>query len=206
MADGQQALAEGKFRLALRELNGAVALRDKEPGLLTSAQHRRLNQLQRQGDLLARLCPRSLEEILHQASLVRDPEEWQAQFNDYRGKTILFDDLVGRDALGRPVLQFYVVHVHDETARVALEDLELLQHLALDPPVRMLFGARLARCGREKDGAWVVRFEPDSAVLLTDAGAAEACCPAPLDAGLHEVLRRQEGWLGDLPKQRPARP
>jgi hypothetical protein len=207
MAGGRQALAEGRFRLALRKLNAAIALREQDSGLLNAAQHRTLNQLQRQADLLARLSSRSLEQILLEASQVRDAEEWQARFNDFdRGKTVLFDDVVGRDVLGRPALTFYAVHVQDEVARVALEDLTLLQQLPLDPAVRMLFGGRLARCGREKGGAWVVRFQPGSAVLLTDTGAAEACCPVPLDPELHEVLRRQAGWLQELRNLRPARP
>jgi hypothetical protein len=206
LSAGQQALAEGKFRLARQLLNEAVAARDRQPDRLSPAEHRNLNQLQRQADLLARLCHRSLEEILRQAAVVRDPEEWDAQFSDYRGRTVLFDDVVVRDTTGRPALAFYVVQVNDETARVALEDLTLLRDLPLDPPARLLLGARLARCGREQGGAWVVRFEPDSCVLLTDPGATSACCPDPLSGQLSRVLRRQERWLRDVAGLRPAAP
>jgi hypothetical protein len=69
----------------------------------------------------------------------------------------------------------------------------------------VLFGARLAGCFREAGGGWVIHFEPESGVLLTDPGAAASCCPAPPGRELEEVLRRQEEWLSDLPGQRPAR-
>ena len=143
---------------------------------------------------------------MQEAALVRNPDEWQARFeNDYRGRAVIFDDVVRRDANGRPALSNYTVVVNKETARLALEDLKLLQALPLPPPARMLFGARPAGCAREGGGGWVVRFEPDSGVLLTDQGAAASCCPAPLGRELEELLRRQEGWLHDLAGQRAAR-
>ena len=64
----------------------------------------------------------------------------------------------------------------------------------MDGPRRCLFGARLADCKREEGGRWVFRFEPESAVLLTDEGATAACCPGPID-DLREILRRQDEWL-----------
>jgi hypothetical protein len=87
------------------------------------------------------------------------------------------------------------VRAGEVEARVALEDLTLLRQLPLDPPRRWLFGVRLANCQREEGGVWVFRFEPESAVLLTDEAAAAACCPGPVDDELHEVLRRQDEWL-----------
>ena len=203
---GRRALADGNYRVALRELNLAVEVRDSHPGLLAPADDRRLTRLQRQADLLARLLNRSLEEIVQEAALVRDPDEWQARFDDdYRGRSVIFDDAVGRDADGRPALATYAVIVNKETVRLALEDLKLFQALPLQPPARMLFGARLAGCARGEGGGWVIRFEPDSGVLLTDPGAAASCCPAPLGRELEEVLRRQEEWLDDLAGRRPAR-
>jgi hypothetical protein len=203
---GRRALADGNYRLALREFSVVAELRDRNPGLLAPADDRRLAQLQRQGDLLARLLNRSLQEVVQEAALVRDPDEWQARFaDDYRGRGVIFDDTVGRDADGRPALSTYAVVVNKETVRLALEDLKLLQALPLAPPSRMLFGARLAGCAREEGGAWVLRFEADSGVLLTDPGAAASCCPAPLGRELEEVLHRQEEWLDDLAGRRPAR-
>jgi hypothetical protein len=203
---GRRALADGNYRLALREFNRAVDLGDRHPGLLAPAEARQLTQLQRQSDLLSRLLSRSLQEIVQEAALLRDPDEWRAKFaDDYRGRSVVFDDVLRRDADGRPALSTYAVVVNKETVRLALGDLRLLQALPLQPPPRMLFGARLAGCVREEGGGWVIRFEPDSGVLLTDPGAAASCCPAPLGRELEEVLRRQEEWLRDLPAPRPAR-
>jgi len=135
-----------------------------------------LKQLRRQSDLLAHLLDRSLEEILRQAMQHRNDDEWREKFEDYRGRSVLFDDRLRADASGRTILGSYVVRVGDVEARLALEDLLLLKQkpLPLDPPPRWLFGARLASCQREAGGVWVFRFEPDSAVLLTDEDAAAA--------------------------------
>jgi hypothetical protein len=191
---GRHGLREGSFRLARNELSAAAALRNRKPDLLSREEHRQLDQLHRQGDLLARLLDHSLEEILQQAMHQRDDAEWREKFEDYRGRTVLFDDVL-RLTMGRLVLGNYLVRRGGVEARVALEDLTLLRQLPLDPPRRWLFGARLASCRREEGGVWVIRFEPDSAVLLTDEGAAAACYPGPMDAELQAVLRRQEESL-----------
>ncbi len=194
MAAGRQALADGNFRTAQRRLANAFALHERHRGLPPPEQ-RRLIQLHRQADLLANLLSLSLQEVLHQGLRVRDEEEWQAQFADYRGRAVVFDDVVRRDAAGRPVLATCTVAAGTVQARVALEDLGLLRRLPLEEPVRLLFGARLDRCAREEGGVWVIRFQPDSGVLLTDPDIAAACCPAPLDDDLLEVVKRQEKWL-----------
>jgi hypothetical protein len=200
-ASGQQALAGGNFRVARRLLARAVQGQEQRRSL-PQAEQRRLIQLYRQADLLANLLNLSLAEVLQQGLRLRDDEEWQAKFADYRGRAVVFDDEVRRDGMGRPVLAAVQVSAGGVQARPALEDLELLQRLPLDRPQRLLFGARLERCAREEGGAWVVRFQPDSGVLLTDPEAAAACCPAPQDDDerrvLLEILKRQEEWLNDL--------
>lgn len=195
LAAGQQALADGHFRVAHRRLLRAVELQHGLGSPLPPAEQRRLVQLHRQADLLATLLGPSLQEVLQHGLRVRDEEEWQAQLADYRGRTVLFDDVVRRDAAGRPALAHYAVAAGGVPARVALEDVALLQRLPLDPPRRMLFGARLDRVVREEGGALVVHFQSDSGVLLTDPGAAAACLPAPLGQDVLEVLQRQEKWL-----------
>ena len=50
----------------------------------------------------------------------------------------------------------------------------------------------------------VIRFEPDSGVLLTDPEATAACWPMPLERDVLRTLQRQDEWLRDLPAQRPA--
>lgn len=192
---GQQQLRDGNVFLALSELNAAFEQSSRHPGALDGQQHAHLAQLRRQVDLLARLLDQPLEEMVLQAMQHRSDEEWAEKFGHYRGRTVVFDDVLRRDGQGRPVLGSYAVRVMGVEARVALEDLVLLQHLALDPPRRCLFGARLASCRREEGGIWVIRFESDSAVLLTDESAAAACCPLPLDKDLLDVLERQKKWL-----------
>jgi hypothetical protein len=195
MEAGQRQLREGNVHLAAEILRAALEARQRNPDALGREELHRLHHLHRQCDLLARLLDRSLEEILQQALHHRDDDEWRAKFMDYQGRTVVFDDVLRRDAEGRPVLTSYVVQAGEVKARIALEDLSLLRQLPLEPPQRALFGAALASCRREEGGVWVVRFEPDSAVLLTDEDAAAACCPPPLDADLRAVLARQAEWL-----------
>lgn len=195
LAEGEHQLRQGNVFLAAKELSAALEHRDHYPHSLNRAEHHHLEQLWRQTDLLSHLLDRPLEEIVQLAMQHRDDGEWHAKFEHYRSRTVLFDDVLRRDTQNRPVLGSYVVRSGGIEARVALEDLTLLQQLPLDPPQRWLFGARLADCRREEGGVWVLRFEPDSAVLLSDASVASVCCPPPLDEKLLDVLKRQEEWL-----------
>lgn len=192
---GEHQLREGNIRLADKELNAAITQHTAHPDALNREEHHHLQQLRRQTDLLSRLLDQPLEEIVRQAMQHRSDEEWREKFVHYRGRTVVFDDVLRRDMQGRLALGFYVVRVEEATARVALEDLTLLRQLPLDPSRRWLFGARLASCQREEGGNWVLRFEPDSGVLLTDENVAAACCPRPLEKELLDVLKRQNEWL-----------
>ena len=203
---GRRALADGTFNVAVREFNAAIELRDRQPDLLTARQGRDLNQLQRQADLLARLHSLPLQDVLKEAALTPGGEEWRGHFDAvHKGRTVLFDDAVRRDAgMGRLALACYDVRAGTEKAVVALDDLTLLHALPLDPPPRLIFGGRLLGMAREKGGVWVVHFEPDSGVLLTDTDAVAACWPVPPDRDVLRTLQRQVEWLRDLPAQRPA--
>jgi hypothetical protein len=194
-ASGRRALSEGNFYQAARELSA--------PGLLdgldlSPAELRNFDQLRRQADLLSRLHGRSLQEVLQEALPLRTADEWKARFHSqHLGKGVVFDDVVGRDKFGRPALTVYRISAGDERARVALEDLRLIWRLPIDRPQRMLFGGQLSDLAREDGGGWVFHFDPDSMVLLTDAGAVAACVGPP-DAELLSVLERQKQWLADL--------
>ncbi|MGH7222778.1 MAG: hypothetical protein ACRELF_06100 [Gemmataceae bacterium] len=192
---GEHQLREGNVHLALKELNAAIAQYARHPDVLNREEHHRLEQLRRQADLLSRLLDQPLEDIVLQAMQHRSDEDWRAKFAHYRGRTIVFDNLLRRDAQGWPILDYDVMREAGVKARVALENLALLRQLPLDPPRRWLFGARLASCRREEGGIWILRFEPDSAVLLSDESAASACCPRPLEEELLGVLKRQDEWL-----------
>jgi hypothetical protein len=192
---GRLALAGGNYRRARQLFQDALDQRGDHPEALTPDEARELAGLHRQADLLARLLPLSLEELLHQGRHVNDDREWEQLFAEYyQGRSVVLDDVVRRNAAGRPALAVYAVTDEGVPARLALEDLTLWQRVPLDPPRRLLFGARLQRLAREEGGAWVVRFEPDSGVLLTDARAAATVCPVPLGPDLLEVLRRQAEW------------
>jgi hypothetical protein len=189
---GRQALYAGNFRRARGLLRPAA---EASGGHGKLEEQRAARRLFRQADLLAGLLPLSLEELLHLGLRINDDQEWQQLFvDDYAGRSVIFDDVVRRDARGRPELAVYTVTADRITARLALEDLTLWQRVPLEPPPRLLFGARLARLAREEGGAWVVRFQPDSGVLLTDPRVAALVCPAPLGLELQEVLRRQSEW------------
>jgi hypothetical protein len=195
---GERALAAGKFQLATDELQAAQALLSLHPDALPSAEGRRVNQLERQAELLVDLLSESLGEILQRAAGMQE-EEWQAQFaRRYRDHAVIFDADVRRQVAGQIHLD-YQVRAGAEQARIEIGNLKLLALLPADRPPRLLFGARLATVAREGPGIWMVRFAPESGVLLTDLGAVSASCPPPIDEDLLELLRRQEKWVGNLP-------
>jgi hypothetical protein len=210
MEAGRQAMADRKYQVARRLLDTAIAERDRTPAALPPAGHRCLNQLHRQADLLARLSLIPLDEICRRAIRVHDTDERDAEFDfHHRGKTVLFDDILTADGRGRPILRTYAVRVGDETVRLALEDLKLFQGRLLDPPQRMVFGARLSGCRQEHGGGWVILFEPSSGVLLTDADALRAALPEAVarDADVYaDVLTRQQAWVDQLASVKPAAP
>jgi hypothetical protein len=195
---GQQALAEGKVLLAATEFDVAQRLLKSQPQALAPAEQRELGQLQSQTTLVADLLLESLDELLLRAAKSHE-DEWQAQFEQRykragQSNAVVFDAEVRRDGAGQYQLD-WVVRAGEEPARVEIGDLKMLHGLPLREPTRLLFGARLGRIAREQGGVWVVRFEPDSGVLLTDSRIAAACCPAPIDEPLQKLLQRQRQWL-----------
>jgi hypothetical protein len=197
-----QDLAEGRFHRAA-EAARAVLQGARAPGSRGEAEQRRLLQTWREADLYDRLLPIPLEELL--AAALNEPvqEQWEASFQrNGAGRTVIFDDIVRRDVHNRPILACYLVETGGARLRVALEDLDLFRHLPAEPARRVLFGARLASLRREADG-WVVRFEPDSGVLLTDPDALNACCPGLVDPEVREALLRQQNWLPRVPLAAP---
>ena len=148
---------------------------------------------------------------MEEADLVRHDEEWKARFEaDYQGKAVVFDDEVCfddaplPDGRRRPCCATTASRLAAGRSASRLEDLIVLQPLARERPQRMLFGGRLSAVERGPGGQWVVRFDPDSGVLLTDRGAAGPICPAPLDPG---VDRRSPvpGGLAAAAGPRPIR-
>lgn len=199
---GRLALEQGKVHAARRELTRARQAAERLP----PPRQRELARLLGQADLLVHLSQVPLEEIVRQGQLTRDADEWEAHFAArHRGQAVLFDDHVRLDAQGRPALASHVIESGDETARVALEELTVLRALPLADGPRLLFGARLLRCSREAGGGWVIRFHPDSGVLLTEPAVVEASLPGAATPDLPALLRRQQRWLdeADLIHSRP---
>lgn len=195
---GKLLLAEGKPRRAVETFDEAIRLARQGQPQLTASEGHQLHHWRRQAGLAADLLSESLGEILLRAARTQ-PDEWQDQFGQrYKGQgkanAVVFDAGVRRDAAGQYQLD-WVLRAGAEHARIDLGDLSLLRTLPLDQPRRLLFGARLASVAREAGGVWLVRFEPDSGVLLTDREAAEACCPGLVDAEMQELLARQREWL-----------
>ncbi len=195
---GRQSLREGNFQLAADELEAAVNLRDQYVGCLPATESRELSDLCRQVVLLANLLTESLEEILRRLGGQAEREQQALFSRRYAGRAVVFDAQVWRDATGRYHLDYSLCD-GILLARVEIQDLQLLHDLPLQDPQRLLFGARLAGIQREAAGNWMVRFEPASGVLLTDAEAVAASSAPPLDDDLAEVVRRQEAWMADRP-------
>jgi hypothetical protein len=172
------------------------ARRDREgswPGL-ASGPRQEWRQLRRQAALLADLLAEPLEDVLRHAAGSKD-DEWRAEFEArYRGRAVVLDVSVQRLGDGAYRHNYCLLMPHD-TARLDLGDLALLRRLPLDQPRRLVLGARLASVSREPPGGWVVRFAPSSGVLLTDPGAATACCVALGDAATAALLEEQAAWV-----------
>lgn len=196
---GMEELGAGNFQVARQKFEAGQALRQQHPGALSPRESRELNHLDRQAGLLADGSADSLQEILRQA-VVQEAREWQILFGKrYHGKAIVFDGWVRRDVAGQVQLLDYHVFVNNEAVRLEWKELQLLHYLPLHEPQRLLFGARLASARREDRAEWVIRFLPESGVLITDPGAAAAACLGRWDASLEEVLQRQSMWVTELP-------
>jgi len=191
-------MSQGKFHQAIRELDEALALREKQPDVLSAADRKSLTQARREAHLYADLLNESLEEILLQAAAEPDDEEWQAVFADrYKGKSVVFFAGTRRDTSERWVLD-YDLFVRDKAARIDWENLQMLKGLRLNQPQRLLLGVRLANIEPEAGGTWVVCLEPDSGVLITNAEAITKVLSRSPE-GLDEVLKRQAGWVAEMP-------
>jgi hypothetical protein len=200
---GRQALADEHFTLAAEKLDAAAALARQQASILSADERKELDQLQRQAAVLSRLLSESLEEILARGARTRDLDEWKRQFaGRYAGQAVVFDTEVRRQQDHRYELD-YAIQAENRQVRLNVDDLQLLaqldHHGLLDRPRRLFFGVRLASILPEEGGIWVIRFQSDSGVLLTDANAAAACLAEPLDDELREVIEQQAAWLKQWP-------
>jgi len=193
----RKAIASGDFKKAAEDLQAVRTMSGQQPDLLSAVEARRLAQLERQVALVADWPREPLEQILARVGKL-NPREWEAVVRGYRGQTVLLDVNARRDPAGH-------YHVDSKgpagevTLHLELQNLKVLQSLPLADPQRLLLAARLAEIRREGAGAYLVQFDPDSGVLLTDADVASKCVLQPLDESMHEVLRRQAAWAALRP-------
>jgi hypothetical protein len=191
LARAEQYMREGSFQLAANALAAS-------PGeSLSARQRRRWQQLHREASLLADLSAEPIEDILRHAAGVSVPE-WQAVFpRRYQGKAaLLFDIHIQRLPTGR-VQADYVLPGPDP-ARLEWGELDVLRTMELEEPRRVILGVRLAGIGLEPPGpAWVVRFQPQSGVLMTDARAAALCCPPLGEPDAQVIFKKQAQMVGE---------
>jgi hypothetical protein len=195
---GKKLFGQGQFHEAVRELDEALALHQKYSDSLSAADRKRLVQMHREAHLFINLLSESLEDVLSQAAAEHDDAEWHAVFADrYQGRSVIFFAGIRRDSSNRWALD-YDVFVRDKHARIDWENLQLLRNLPFDQSQRLLLGVRLASVEPEAGGTWVVRLQPDSGVLLTNADALANIILRPPE-GIDEVLKRQAVWVAEMP-------
>ncbi|HEY8505643.1 MAG TPA: hypothetical protein VIL46_13745, partial [Gemmataceae bacterium] len=196
-AAAEEALRQGDYDRLARACAEALALDDRQPGLLSPGERRHLRQLGAQAAVLRDLLFESLPEVLRTAPGVPDAV-WAAEFERrYRGKAVVFDALMHRDAAGEYHLD-YALFTREGEVRVLWHEVELFRRLPLEEPRRLIFGARLASASRDATGRWQVRLQPGGTVLFTDPEMFTGTTLPPADDETRAVLRRQAEWLAEI--------
>jgi hypothetical protein len=193
--EGRKSLADGHYSDAAESLAKAQSNLAGQPGLLTPAGRRQLAQLHRQAAILADWPREPLDKILARTGSLNE-DEWRAVAGNYKGKTAVLDLSLRRDASRQYHVDFTRPMVVARL-RLELQNLKLLDSLPLDARERVVFAASIAEIRREDRGAFNVRFEPDSGVLLTDVNA-NVLGEVP-DAAFRALLERQKTWAAELP-------
>lgn len=193
-------LADGQFRLAWNILaNRSNNLPMLDLSSLSPAEQRDWRQLQAEAGICADLLAESLEEVVRHAAGTRE-QEWNAEFPlRYQGKSVLLDAdfQVAPNGLWKVL---YPLYLGKERVRLVVDDVKVLRCVPSHGTQRLVLGLRLAHVKLEAPGpTWVVRFQPDSGVLLTDP-AMQRLCPPLADQEGQAVLARQKQWLEDCDK------
>ena len=192
----ESGLASGRFSLAVNEFKSVQQVRQQHPETVLPCELHELTQLHRQASLLAELISDPLDEVLRQAADMRrlDEREWHAAFTQrYQNKPVVFDANVQRTASGTYLMDF-AVFLRGKPTTLDLGKPIHFEPVPFDGPRRLLFGIRLAEIVPDAEGTWIIRFDPNSVVLLTDVGAAAIACGQP-PQDLEEMVRQQAEWL-----------
>jgi hypothetical protein len=195
VAEGRKSLADGNYAEAVESLTKAQSNLAGQLNLFTPAERRRLAQLHRQAAILADWPHESLDKILARTGSLND-DEWRAVAAGYKGKSTVLDLAIRRDAARQ-----YQVNFPRPMAvarlRLELHNQKLLDSLPLDAPQRVVFAVRIAEIRREDQNGFSARFDPDTAVLLTDVNT-NLLTDIP-EATLRALLQQQQTWGADLP-------
>ena len=144
----------------------------------------------------------SLEEILNEARRQIRDDEWRALFREnYQGGAVLFDDQLVENDQGQIELQWYSAQIGKVKARIEIP-LKVLTKVDLGQPRRVIFGARLHSIQRGEGGVWIIRFDPDSGVLITEPELLRFVSGQPLDDETLRQVSEQRRWL-NLSKEQP---
>lgn len=168
---GREALHDGDFRTASRELAAATAALD----LLgrTDADAEEIRQLGREATAADGLLRISLIEILNEAEQSPDPEEWATHFRrQYADGWLMFDAPVVQtaDARGKKHIELdFPLTVHEMPVRI-LADVPALRSLATTTPQRVILAAQLSECRlvTTKPAHFEMRLRPETAFLWSD--------------------------------------
>jgi hypothetical protein len=195
IALAKRALAEGSFQSALDELAGAVRQTAVHPELLQQTSIEALLHLQRETELLTDLLTEPLEEMVRNLEGLEYRESQAVFRRRYFGKSVVFYTRLRRDPSGMLHIDYRLQGLR-HPVRLDLQSLSLFKGIPLEEPVDVLFGVRLASAERNSLGEWVITFQQEGGVFITDEEPAFACCFQPPDpAALRLVLRRQANWL-----------
>lgn len=188
----REAIAEGSYRTAAMHLAAIARFRPQFPRVALPESDLAIARTRRQVELLADLSSESIEEIMRH-SIGQSDAEWQAVFRDrYAGRAVILDARVFRDAGGR----FHIDYQLDSGGLPGEWDVQkcvLFHRLPLQQPQRVIVGLRLGAVTRIDRSRWIVRPQPDGAVLLTDR-ALLAGLSIAADNEFLEALRKQSEW------------
>jgi hypothetical protein len=185
------------YATAAREFERTIRICQDE-GAGDAAEIRDLTQKFKQADLIAHRLPERLDDLLSIKWKNIDDADLQTLFaRRGRETAVAFDVVVWRRRAGQLMGER---HLGPELPRMDLGSLPDLDALPLRQKQRVIFGARLAALERDRarpiddPERWLLSFEPDSFVLLTDPAIVKFMGLA-MDDETPAVLERQWGWL-----------
>jgi len=182
-SEGFRKLDSGDFFAAKKILADAAAAVDAMGGRFEGADAIRQGALE--AAIFTDLVPRSLEDLVEEASTYRDVSGWSAHFDSmYRGRSILFETTITAvpdpNKPGSGYGDAYRILVGQSSkpkakGRVDYQGFELFELSKPKLDEIKLFGARLATLEFDlAENTWVFTLEPDSGAFITHIEALEA--------------------------------